>query len=548
MDGSIPTPHLTRLNTPPTKTSFTKIKQRLEPWLELQSLQALLKVRDPSHGIGRAIALQLAQDGNDVGVNDISNKQTELEQLVKEIEQMGRKAISIPADVSTEPEVQAMVQNTVDALGGLDIMVANAGVLPTPTPILEVTDQDIDRTLSINCKGVLYCYRAAAVQMIKQGRGGQIIGASSSAGINDGPLSAAYCISKFAVRAITQTAALEWGQHNITVNAYAPGAIETPMVREITAAISPEELVQLYLAGACIKRPGQPEEVAAFVGFLASERASYITEVCTMAKVAIVTGAARGIGRAIALQLARDGVDIAVNDIPSKQAELEQLVKEIELMDRKAIPIPADVSKESEVQAMVQKAVDALGGLDIMVANAGIILGLTPILELTDEDFDRVMNINCKGTLYCYRAAAVQMIKQGRGGRIIGASSSTGINANALSGIYSISKFSIRAITQTAALEWGQHNITVNAYAPGVIETPMSREARTVAEGGAQELAQMLLAGACMKHPGQPEEVAALVGFLASTSASYITGGYLTAFEENVELTKALCFNNKGKP
>ncbi|KAG8701411.1 hypothetical protein FRC11_012193, partial [Ceratobasidium sp. 423] len=147
-----------------------------------------------------------------------------------------------------------------------------------------------------------------------------------------------------------------------------------------------------------------------------------------MARVAIVTGAAQGIGRAIALQLARDGVDVAVNDIPDKGAELAQLVKEIEQMGRKAIPIPADVSKESEVQAIVQKTVKEFGGLDIMVANAGIILGLTPILEITDEDFDRVMNVNCKGTLYCYRAAAVQMIKQGRGGRIIGASSSAGIS------------------------------------------------------------------------------------------------------------------------
>ncbi|KEP51366.1 3-ketoacyl-(acyl-carrier) reductase [Rhizoctonia solani 123E] len=250
-----------------------------------------------------------------------------------------------------------------------------------------------------------------------------------------------------------------------------------------------------------------------------------------MPKIAVVTGAARGIGRAIALRLAADGIDIAVSDLTDKQDALDQLVKEIETAGQKAIAVACDVTKESEVQDLVKKTVDAFGGLDIMVANAGIHGDHVSILDVSDEVFDRFIDVNLKGVLYCYRAAAVQMIKQGRGGRIIGASSGSGLRARPGAVGYCASKFGVRAITQTAALEWGQHGITVNSYAPGFINTPMVAEAGG-GKDGENYLHLMQING--IKRIGAAEEVAAAVGFLASEGASYVTGQTIAVNGGNV--------------
>ncbi|KIJ16161.1 hypothetical protein PAXINDRAFT_11206 [Paxillus involutus ATCC 200175] len=244
--------------------------------------------------------------------------------------------------------------------------------------------------------------------------------------------------------------------------------------------------------------------------------------------IALVTGSAQGIGRGIALRLAKDGYDIALNDIPSKYDQLRVVADDIDKSGRKALVLPADVAVEEQVQEMVQEVAKELGGLDVMVANAGVVQ-LLPLTSTGLGDWERIMAVNARGTFLCYKHAAERMIKQGRGGRIIGASSLAGKTGLPLASAYSASKFAVRGLTQTAEL--GRYGITVNAYAPGTIQTPMAEELASGVNSEAlssdQESATWIanhVAVAPIKHLGQPEDIASIVSYLASKEAHFITG------------------------
>lgn len=242
----------------------------------------------------------------------------------------------------------------------------------------------------------------------------------------------------------------------------------------------------------------------------------------TEGPVALVTGSARGMGRAIALRLASDGFNVAVNDIASQKDNLETLRGEIEGLEKKAFIYIADVSKEGEVKAMVDDTVEVLGKLDVMVANAGICPGVSGLMDTTAEQWDHIFAVNTRGIFLCYKYAAIQMVKQGRGGRIIGACSVAGMRAQGHFCPYSASKFAVRGVTQSAAEELGPHQITVNAYAPGFIDTPMSRSVFP-GEGFAESVhhSENVVA---LKKIGQPKDLASLVSYLASPESHFITG------------------------
>ncbi|KZT18208.1 NAD(P)-binding protein [Neolentinus lepideus HHB14362 ss-1] len=246
-------------------------------------------------------------------------------------------------------------------------------------------------------------------------------------------------------------------------------------------------------------------------------------------RVALVTGAAGDLGHGIALRLARDGLDVAVNDLPARAADLDKVVAEIKALGRQSIPVPGDVSVEADVEGMVEKTVAALGGLDVMVANVGIFFAKF-VVDMDVEQWDRLFAINIRGVMLCHKHAGKQMIKQGRGGRLLAACSVAGLTGAPLCGAYAASKFAVRGFIQAAASEFGKFGVTVNAYAPGFIgNTGMFADLDngvTNALGipkGAFE-AQATSSQIKLGRLGKVEEVAGLVAYLASDIARYVTG------------------------
>ena len=241
---------------------------------------------------------------------------------------------------------------------------------------------------------------------------------------------------------------------------------------------------------------------------------------------ALVTGAARGIGRAIAERLAADGLGVSVADLPSSEDEVDAVVTGLGRKSA-ALGLSVDVSDADSVEAAVAAHVEHFGGLDVMVANAGIAV-TAPLLETTAEQWQLTMDVNLKGVLHCYQSAARQMIAQGHGGRLIAAASVAAHRGGKWQGAYSASKFGVRGLTQSVAQELAPYQITVNVYSPGVVHTPMWEgiDAEISRRRGTELGTEMagMVAGIPLGRLETPYDVAGVVSFLASPDAGYVTG------------------------
>ena len=236
-----------------------------------------------------------------------------------------------------------------------------------------------------------------------------------------------------------------------------------------------------------------------------------------MSKVALVTGAARGIGRAIAIKLAGNGYDVIVNYNGSIE-KANETVEECKKLGSNSKAYKCDVSDYDTVEQMVKDIIAEYGKIDCLVNNAGITKD-TLLLRMTEEDFDKVIDINLKGAFNCLKHVSKYMIKA-RSGKIISLSSVVGVSGNAGQVNYSASKAGIIGMTKSAAKELAARGITVNAIAPGYIETDMTNVLSDDVKDGIKKSIPL-------SRLGQPEDIANAVNFLASDDASYITGQVL---------------------
>jgi meso-butanediol dehydrogenase / (S,S)-butanediol dehydrogenase / diacetyl reductase len=261
-------------------------------------------------------------------------------------------------------------------------------------------------------------------------------------------------------------------------------------------------------------------------------------------KVALVTGAGgeRGIGRAIALRLAQEGADVAVNDIHAAPAlgsswgGMAQVVGEIEALGRRSLGIVADIGDAPQVQAMIDQVIATFGRIDILINNAAARAGRdrVPVVELDEEDWDRVLRINAKGTFLCSQAAARVMLADphsARGGRIINIASTAGKNGSALYAAYCASKFAVVGFTQSLAQELAPHGINVNAICPSLVVTERIDDIATALAPSnftpEDQRAALITRASGLSPLGRMAElkdVSALAAFLASSESDYLTG------------------------
>ena len=261
-------------------------------------------------------------------------------------------------------------------------------------------------------------------------------------------------------------------------------------------------------------------------------------------KVAVVTGAGRGIGRAVAIAFAQEGADVLVNYVSNSQTA-DETVAEIEKLGRKAVAVKADVASTADAKNMIETAVKELGGLDILVNNAGVSIPAM-FLKMTEDQWDRIINIHLKGTFTCSQAAALHM-KEQKSGCIINNSSIAAIRTNNGGYLYNAAKAGVTYLTKVAGVELGPWGIRVNSISPGAVATPIfwggSERARTLPdEENAKKLEKLtknLANATALKKAGLPDDIAYTALFLASDEGAYIScqdiavdGGRTALFHE----------------
>jgi multifunctional beta-oxidation protein len=541
-------------------------------------------VTGAGRGIGRAIAEELARNGAQVIVNDAgvaldgtAASSTPADETVEAIKAVGGDAVAVLESVATWDGGQRIVQSALDNFGRLDIVVTAAGIL-RDRMIYNMSEQEWDDVIAVHLKGTASVVRHAA-PIFRQQRGGRIITFSSESGLVGFTGQANYGAAKSGIAGFTKVVAKDLGKYGVTANSIAPRAA-TRMVESIPDNVK-EKLAEQGLMPRKGERPWEPGDVAPFVAYLASDYSSPINgqvflvyggtvthltlprriktiynpnppgrwelpELDGLAprylvddleqrhgsakrlagKVAVVTGAGRGIGRGVAKKLAAEGASVVVADIGvaldgqgSDQSPAAQVVEEISELGGQAVACFENVAQVAGGQNIIKTALDNFGRLDIVVTAAGILRDRM-IFNMTEQEWDDVIAVHLKGTFSVVQPAAKVFREQGTGGRIITFSSVSGLYGYGGQANYGAAKDGIAGFTRVVAKDLARFGVTANAISPGAQtrmtdSVPASTRARRAGEFPPAPDGTLT---------SDPDDVAPMISWLASDEAAGVTG------------------------
>ncbi|KAF9574009.1 hypothetical protein EC968_007561 [Mortierella alpina] len=542
----------------------------------MTTIRRVAIVTGASRGIGRGIALRLAKDGFNVIVNYQSSA-AKAQEVVDEIAALNPiqtdkshaqvRAIAVQADAGKVADCRRLLDETIAAFGRIDILILNAAFFGGHS-IRDVTEESFADAINTNVKGPLFLCKLAQpylqkaqleAHVVKNGGsplgGSRIINISSivttMSDVRESSL--VYTITKGALDQITRRLARDqdFGGKGITVNGVAPGPVDTDILKN-----APQSWIQSLMERTPQKRLGEVDDVADVVSFLASNESRWVNGqtiavagglvMTNSRRVAIVTGAARGIGRGIALRLAKDGFNVVVN-YQSNAAKAQEIVDEITALHStqanknqehvRAIAVQADAAKTADGKRLLDETMTAFGRLDIVVFNAAW-ARTASIREATEELFEDAVDTNVKGPLFFSKLAQpylekaqteTQAVKDGGsplgGSRIISISSmvTTVSDPNVELFVYTLTKGALDQLTRVLARDedFGGKGITVNGVAPGPIDTDTLR---TLPESELQAMAVLTP----LKRLGEVDDVADVVSFLSSNDSRWVNGQTIT--------------------